>query len=201
MSATPAAFPAKKLLIGVGGAAGILTAPSAILWMRTVLQIPEIRVILTKQATRMMSKSAFALAAHSKPVTKWSDIPAHKAVPHIALGAWADVFLIYPATANLLAKAAHGLADDILTTTILAAACPVVFVPTMNTIMWRKSAVQRNVKLLREDGSFVIEPVEGLALSSEDSAIGSFPHVPDMMKQVAELIVCIDHINEVGKRV
>ena len=82
-------------------------------------------------------------------------------VPHVRIGQGADLVVVAPATADLLAKAAHGLADDLLTNTLLTARCPVVFAPAMHTEMWEHPATQANVATLRARGAVVIEPAEG----------------------------------------
>src|SRR5262249_19614274 len=79
--------------------------------------------------------------------------PSDGTVPHIELTRWADVMLVLPATANILGKAAHGIADDLVSTCIVAADCPVVFVPAMNEVMWRKPAVQPNVAAPAAEGT------------------------------------------------
>lgn len=112
------------------------------------------RVIMTAAAERFVTVGAIeALTGH--PVAT-DDRPGDVLVPHINLPAWADLFVVLPATANILAKAAHGIADDLLSTTILAAEPPVFFVPSMNVDMWRRPAVQRNVTTLEADGHHVI---------------------------------------------
>jgi len=99
-------------------------------------------------------------ALSGKPVSTdvWSNV--HE-VPHVRIGQTADLVVVAPATADLLAKAAHGLADDLLGNTLLTARCPVVFAPAMHTEMWHHPATQRNLQQLRADGVFVIEPDEG----------------------------------------
>ena len=88
----------------------------------------------------------------------WHDV--HQ-VPHVRLGQSADLVVVAPATADLLAQAAHGLADDLLTNTLLTARCPVVFAPAMHTEMWEHPATQDNVATLRRRGVLVVEPAEG----------------------------------------
>jgi phosphopantothenoylcysteine decarboxylase/phosphopantothenate--cysteine ligase len=89
--------------------------------------------------------------------------------------------LVLPASANVLAKAAHGIADDLLTTCIVASSCPVVFVPGMNEIMWRKPAVQRNVATLEADGYGVVAPVEGLAVADGRPTVGAMPEIEEIV--------------------
>ena len=112
-------------------------------------------------------------ALSGKPVSTdvWTDV--HE-VPHVRIGQSADLVVVAPATADLLAKAAHGLADDLLTNTLLTARCPVVFAPAMHTEMWEHPATQANVATLRERGALVIEPAEG-RLTGEDTGKGRLP--------------------------
>jgi phosphopantothenoylcysteine synthetase/decarboxylase len=98
-------------------------------------------------------------------------------VVHLDLTRWADLMLVMPATANVLGKAAAGIADDVLTTCILAATSPVVFVPSMNDAMWVKPAVQRNVATLRADGYGVIPPAVGLAAVDGKPGEGATPDI------------------------
>jgi phosphopantothenoylcysteine decarboxylase/phosphopantothenate--cysteine ligase len=95
-------------------------------------------------------------------------------VPHVRLGQQADLVVVAPATANLLAKAAHGLADDLLTNTLLTARCPVLFAPAMHTEMWLNAATQANVELLRSRGFSVLEPASG-RLTGADTGPGRLP--------------------------
>jgi phosphopantothenoylcysteine decarboxylase/phosphopantothenate--cysteine ligase len=87
---------------------------------------------------------------------KSPDFPA----PHVSLPDWADLFLVLPASANIIGKAAHGIGDDLLSSAVVAATCPVAFVPSMNMQMWNKPAVQRNVRQLTEDGYHVFAGVQ-----------------------------------------
>ncbi len=101
----------------------------------------------------------------------WDDV--HE-VPHVRIGQAADLVVVAPATADLLAKAAHGLADDLLTNTLLTARCPVVFAPAMHTEMWEHPATQENVATLRRRGAVVIEPAVG-RLTGVDTGKGRLP--------------------------
>jgi len=112
-------------------------------------------------------------ALSGKPVSTdvWSNV--HE-VPHVRIGQAADLVVVAPATADVLAKAAHGLADDLLTNTLLTARCPLVFAPAMHTEMWEHPATQANVATLRERGTLVIEPAEG-RLTGKDTGKGRLP--------------------------
>jgi phosphopantothenoylcysteine decarboxylase/phosphopantothenate--cysteine ligase len=104
-------------------------------------------------------------------------------VPHVHIGQQADVVVVAPATADLLARAAHGLADDLLTNTLLTARCPVVFAPAMHTEMWEHPATQANVATLRERGAVVIEPAVG-RLTGADTGKGRLPEPAEIYELV-----------------
>ena len=129
----------------------------------------------TAAALRFVGAATWA-ALSGKPVATevWDDV--HE-VPHVRIGQSADLVVVAPATADLLAKAAHGLADDLLTNTLLTARCPVVFAPAMHTEMWEHAATRANVATLRERGALVIEPAEG-RLTGADTGKGRLPE-PD----------------------
>ena len=121
-------------------------------------------------------------ALSGKPVSAdvWSGV--HE-VPHVRIGQSADVVVVAPATADLLARAAHGLADDLLTNTLLTARCPVVFAPAMHTEMWEHPATQANVATLRQRGAVVIEPAEG-RLTGADTGKGRLPDPAEIFELV-----------------
>ena len=108
-------------------------------------------------------------------------------MPHVHIGQQADVVVVAPATADLLARAAHGLADDLLTNTLLTARCPVVFAPAMHTEMWEHPATQANVATLRERGAVVIEPAVG-RLTGADTGKGRLPEPAEIYELVRGLL-------------
>jgi phosphopantothenoylcysteine decarboxylase/phosphopantothenate--cysteine ligase len=119
----------------------------------------EVRVVPTEAALRFVGAATFeALSGNSVHTGVFSDVPE---VPHVRIGQWADLVLVVPATADLLAKAAHGLADDLLTNTLLTARCPVLMAPAMHTEMWEHAATRENVATLRARGVIVTEPASG----------------------------------------
>jgi len=125
-------------------------------------------------------------ALSGKPVATdvWSNV--HE-VPHVRIGQSADLVVVAPATADVLAKAAHGLADDLLTNTLLTARCPVVFAPAMHTEMWEHPATQANVATLRERGCLVIEPAEG-RLTGKDTGKGRLPEPVEIFDVCREVL-------------
>jgi phosphopantothenoylcysteine decarboxylase/phosphopantothenate--cysteine ligase len=129
----------------------------------------SVRVVPTKAALNFIGAATFeALSGHPVHVEVFDDVPE---VPHVRIGQEADLVLVVPATANLLAKAAHGLADDLLTNTLLTARCPVLMAPAMHTEMWEHAATQANVATLRARGVVVTEPASG-RLTGKDTGKG-----------------------------
>jgi phosphopantothenoylcysteine decarboxylase/phosphopantothenate--cysteine ligase len=140
-----------------------------------------VRVVPTAAALKFVGAPTWA-ALSGRPVATevWDD--AHE-VPHVRIGRHADLVVVAPATADMLAKAAHGIADDLLTNTLLTATCPVVFAPAMHTEMWENPATQANVALLRSRGYVVIEPAVG-RLTGADTGKGRLPD-PQSIFEVA----------------
>lgn len=145
-----------EILIGVTG--GIAAYKTASLVSRLVQSGASVTVVMTEAATHLVGPKTFeALTGRPVGVDMWSPTPH----PHIDLARRAELLCVAPATANFLAKAATGLADDLLTTCLLAFTGPVLVAPAMNSRMWAKPAVQRNLERLRDDGFVIIEPGEG----------------------------------------
>jgi phosphopantothenoylcysteine synthetase/decarboxylase len=144
-----------RLLVGVCGAAAILSLPSYLATLRAELAA-EIRVIMTASACSMLPPSTVALLCDGVFVDEES--ASQKGEGHVGLAGWSDLFVVLPATANVLGQAANGIAPNLLATAILASPKPVVFCPNTNEEMWTKKAVRRNVETLRADGHIVIEP-------------------------------------------
>jgi phosphopantothenoylcysteine decarboxylase / phosphopantothenate---cysteine ligase len=172
-----------RVLLGVGG--GIAAYKVCELLRRLTESGHRVRVIPTRDALRFVGEPTWA-ALSGEPVTTevWSDVDQ---VPHVRLGQGADLLIVAPATADLLAKAAHGIADDLLTNTLLTARCPVVFAPAMHTEMWEHAATQANVATLRSRGCVVIEPASG-RLTGADSGKGRLPD-PDALFDAARRVL------------
>jgi phosphopantothenoylcysteine decarboxylase/phosphopantothenate--cysteine ligase len=126
----------------------------------------------------------------------WSNVPE---VEHVRLGQTADCILVVPATADLLARAAHGQANDLLTSTLLAARSPVMFAPAMHTEMWEHPATVENVATLRRRGAIVVEPAVG-RLTGPDSGKGRLPD-PQALFELAQQILAGTRRDMVGRRV
>jgi phosphopantothenoylcysteine decarboxylase/phosphopantothenate--cysteine ligase len=159
-----------RVVLGVAG--GIAAYKAAEVLRRLVESGHDVTVVPTESALQFVGAPTWAALSHHPVATDvWTD--AHE-VPHVALGRHADLVVVAPATADLLAKAAHGIADDLLTNTLLTARCPVMFVPAMHTEMWEHPATVANVALLRSRGSVVLEPAVG-RLTGADTGKGRLP--------------------------
>lgn len=147
-----------RVLVGICG--GIAAYKSALLVSHLTQSGREVRVVTTSAAREFIGEAALAALAGQAVISEPFDrnFPLG---PHIELARWADLLCIAPATANFLAKAAQGLADDLLSTLYLCCEGPVLIAPAMNCEMWRKPVVQRNVEQLRRDGVEFIDPQEG----------------------------------------
>jgi phosphopantothenoylcysteine decarboxylase / phosphopantothenate---cysteine ligase len=149
----------RRILLGVSG--GIAAYKSCELVRRLRDLDAQVRVVMTERATHFVSPTTFqALSGQTVRVSLW-DEQAEAAMGHIELARWAERILIAPASADLLARLAHGLADDLLTTLCLASAAPLYLAPAMNQQMWAHPAVQANIETLRQRGAHLLGPAAG----------------------------------------
>jgi phosphopantothenoylcysteine decarboxylase/phosphopantothenate--cysteine ligase len=175
--------PESRIVLGVAG--GIAAYKAADLTRKLVEAGHLVTVVPTAAALNFVGRATWEALSHNPVVTDvFTD--AHE-VPHVAIGRQADLVVVAPATADLLAKAAHGLADDLLTNTLLTARCPVLFVPAMHTEMWEHPATVANVALLRSRGVTVLEPASG-RLTGADTGKGRLPE-PAEIARLAELLL------------
>ncbi|MEV6782286.1 bifunctional phosphopantothenoylcysteine decarboxylase/phosphopantothenate--cysteine ligase CoaBC [Streptomyces sp. NPDC051098] len=159
-----------KVVLGVSG--GIAAYKACELLRRLTESGHDVRVVPTASALHFVGAATWsALSGHPVSTEVWSDV--HE-VPHVRIGQGADLVVVAPATADMLAKAAHGIADDLLTNTLLTARCPVVFAPAMHTEMWEHPATQENVATLRRRGAVVVAPAVG-RLTGVDTGKGRLP--------------------------
>ena len=168
---------AGRVVLGVSG--GIAAYKACELLRRLTESGHDVTVVPTAAALEFVGAPTWA-ALSGKPVATdvWSDV--HE-VPHVRIGQAADLVVVAPATADLMARAAHGLADDLLTSTLLTARCPVVMAPAMHTEMWEHPATQANVATLRERGVVVLEPAEG-RLTGADTGRGRLPEPAEIFE-------------------
>lgn len=168
-----------SVVLGVG--AGIAAYKSCELLRQLTESGCDVRVVPTDDALRFVGTATWsALSHHPVRTDVWTDV--HD-VPHVRIGRAADLIVVAPATADLLAKAVHGRADDLLTATLLTARCPVLFVPAMHTEMWEHASTQANVAALRSRGCVVLDPAVG-RLTGADTGAGRMPE-PEQLAEVA----------------
>ena len=173
----------RRVVLGVSG--GIAAYKAAELLRRFTESGHDVTVVPTAAALEFVGAPTWS-ALSGKPVSTdvWTDV--HE-VPHVHIGQSADLVVVAPATADVLAKAAHGLADDLLTNTLLTARCPVVLAPAMHTEMWEHAATQENVATLRRRGALVIEPAEG-RLTGKDTGKGRFPEPAEIFEYAVAVL-------------
>ena len=172
-----------RVVLGVAG--GIAAYKAAHVLRELTESGHDVRVIPTQSALRFVGVATWA-ALSGQPVATdvWTDADE---VPHVRLGREADLVLVVPATADLLARAATGRADDLLTATLLTARCPVLYAPAMHTEMWEHPATRANVATLRERGALVLAPAAG-RLTGVDSGVGRLPD-PEEITRVARAVL------------
>src|SRR6478752_7838780 len=172
-----------SVVLGVSG--GIAAYKACELLRQFTESGHDVTVVPTEAALHFVGAATWA-ALSGKPVHTdvWTD--AHE-VPHVRIGQSADLVVVAPATADLLARAAHGLADDLLTNVLLTARCPVVFAPAMHTEMWEHPATVENVATLRRRGAIVIEPAEG-RLTGKDTGKGRLPEPDEIFALCADVL-------------
>ena len=173
-----------RVVLGVG--AGIAAYKSCELLRLLTESGRQVRVVPTPDALRFVGEATWA-ALSGQPVTTdvWTGVSE---VPHVRIGQAADLVLVAPATADLLARAAAGMAGDLLTATLLTARCPVLYAPAMHTEMWEHPATQANVALLRRRGAIVMEPAVG-RLTGRDSGPGRLPEPAGIFAVATRLLV------------
>ncbi|MDD5462494.1 MAG: bifunctional phosphopantothenoylcysteine decarboxylase/phosphopantothenate--cysteine ligase CoaBC [Methylococcales bacterium] len=149
----------KRILLGISG--GIAAYKSAELVRLLRKQGAEVRVVMTQSAMEFISPLTFQALSGNPVHSELLNADAENAMGHINLARWADLLIIAPATANLIAKLSHGLADDLLSTLYLAATCPVHIAPAMNKAMWAKAVTRENIDKLQRHGITILGPEQG----------------------------------------
>lgn len=173
----------KTILLGISG--GIAAYKSAALASMLVKSGAEVRVIMTEHATNFINPITFETLTGNKCITNTFDRNFEFKVEHVALAQKADAIIIVPATANIIAKLAHGLADDMLTTTILASKAPKLIAPAMNTGMYENPITQENLTLLEKYGMQVIAPANGY-LACGDIGAGKMPEPETLYEHILQ---------------
>src|SRR5690606_25155666 len=180
-----------------GVSAGIAAYKVCELLRRLTESGHDVTVVPTEDALRFVGEPTWA-ALSGKPVSPrvWDGVAD---VPHVRLGQEADLVFVAPATADLLARAAAGLADDLLTNTLLTARCPVVFAPAMHTEMWEHPATVANVATLRARGATVLEPAVG-RLTGADTGKGRLPEPEEIFAVVSRILAGADRGQDLAGR-
>ncbi len=178
------ALSGKKILLGVCG--GIAAYKAADFTSKLVQAGADVNVVMTKHAQNFVGPTTFHALTRNAVLTDLFDEPDSGKIAHIQLAQEADLILVCPATANIIAKMAMGLADDLLSTLILATRSKVIVAPAMNTLMWENPAVQNNIRILEERGIFVIQPDSG-RLACGDVGAGKLPSTEQLLDICSEV--------------
>ncbi len=174
-------FSGKKIIVGVTGSIAAFKVAG---WVSTLSKEgADVSVVMTQSACRFVASLTFAALSGNPVLTDMFAAEEAHAISHIQLGREADLVLIAPATANTIAKLAHGLADDFLATSVLAADCPVLVAPAMNSRMLLNPATQRNIQMLRDLGHGIIEPESGKMACKTDGP-GRLPEWENVREQM-----------------
>jgi phosphopantothenoylcysteine decarboxylase/phosphopantothenate--cysteine ligase len=191
----------KHIVLGVTG--GIAAYKSAYLVREFVKAGAEVQVIMTRAATHFITPLTLSTLSRRPVIIEMfpatPDQPTEQWTKHIDLGIWADIMLIAPASANTVAKVAYGLADNFLTTLVLALRCPLVLAPAMDLDMWRNELTQGNIEMLKQAGCVIIEPETG-DLASGLSGPGRLPE-PDVLLRCVEDFLGRVHHDLQGRKV
>lgn len=175
----------KHVVLGVTG--GIAAYKACDLCSRLRKAGAEMRVIMTKNACQFVAPLTFETLSNYPVVCDTFARPETWEVEHVALAKWADLFVVAPATANIMAKLACGIADDMLSTTLLAARCPILMAPAMNTGMWENPATQANIATLRARGIRFVGPDDG-HLACGDSGAGRMSEPADILAAAEKIL-------------
>ena len=173
----------KEILLGISG--GIAAYKSAMLVSRLLQNGFGVSVVMTKAATELVAPKTFE-ALSGRPV-RWSLFRSDRIHAHIELAREADLFCVAPATANIIGKAANGIADDLLSTLLLSFEGPLLVAPAMNETMWKKAAVQRNVRQLVDDGAILIGPESG-RMSCGETGYGRMAEPEQIFEKIFEML-------------
>lgn len=182
---TATAAPPQRITLGVS--AGIAIYKACDLVRRLMERGCEVRVVMTEHATKMVAPVTFQALSGNPVITDLFTGAGDPTIAHIELAKWEEALVVAPATANVLAKFARGLADDFLSTHYLASTAPVLLAPAMNGNMWRHPAVRENLEILRKRGHRILQPAKGL-LACGDVDEGKLPEPAVIAEEVVALL-------------
>jgi phosphopantothenoylcysteine decarboxylase/phosphopantothenate--cysteine ligase len=188
------ALAGRRVLLGVTG--GIAAYKACILVRLLRLRGSSVRVVMTRSAERFVGPATFAALSDHRVYTDLFEEPG--VVLHVRLAREADVAVVAPATANVVAKLAQGIADDLLTSTLLEATCPMVVAPAMHTGMWEHPATQANVAALAERGARIVGPATG-SLAAGDEGIGRMTEPEDIVTAIEDVLAAAGDL--AGRRI
>lgn len=178
-------FKNKNIVIGITGGISAYKACGLVSYLKS--EGANVYVIMTKNACNFITPLTLeTLSSHEVVVDMFKE-KSYVDVKHISLAKMADLFLIVPASANIIGKVANGIADDMLSTTIMATTAPVIFTPAMNTNMYKNPIVQGNIRKLREYNYLFIEPDKGM-LACGDIGSGKLPSTKDIVESTKKLV-------------
>jgi len=178
-------FEGREIIVGVSG--GIAAYKAAALTSLPVQRGAGVTAVLTRNAKRFVGPATFAALTGRPVAIRMFDPGVYPLGAHIELAARADLVVVAPASADLLAKVAGGAADDLLTTLLLCAECPIVVAPAMNSAMWAKPAVQRNVNQIAADGGRIVQPGSGW-LSCRQQGTGRMAEPEEIVNVIRDLL-------------
>ena len=164
-----------RVVVAITGSVGALWAAQFVLLLRAERYVRTVGVIMSESATEFVTPAAMRALSGEPVLAKLFDAAAPFAVGHVQASEHAGLLIVMPATANIIGKVAGGIADETVSASVMAASCPVLFVPNMNDRMWRRSAVQRNIATLQRDGYHIVPPDEGIVVSTARPATGGMP--------------------------
>ncbi len=177
----------KKLVLAVTGSVGAAVEIPRFAFLLRRMFVEDLVIVLSTSAQRFVSPYVATICAGRPAVTDGETTEPYL-VPHVQVTKDADLLLVMPATANILAKAANGIADEIVSATVLAALCPVAFVPNMNGAMWANAATRANVSRLKEFGHHVVEPTWGTEVATLEQTFGAMPALSQILRSVASAL-------------
>lgn len=162
----------KNILMAVTGAVSAAAMPSFIMHLRKELN-SNVTVMVSRNATKFVTPYSLQLYSGNTVYTDMYEADENVLVPHIKLTQNANIMVVMPASCNIIAKAANGICDDLISTSIVAAEIPVLFVPSMNERMWFNAGVQHNVERLKECGHYILEPEKGVKVEGAAEVYGA----------------------------
>lgn len=175
----------RRIVLGVSGSIAAYKACDLVRKLRQAGA--EVKVVMTRNARRFIDHATMASLSGNSVVTDIFASSFEWAPQHVSLSQWGEILLIVPATANIIGKAAAGIADDILSTTILSARCKVVFAPAMNSAMYENPIVQENIKKLQRVGCEFVGPETG-PLACGEEGVGRLADIPAILEKLKSVL-------------